>query len=113
MRRRADFVAAHDPRARNRERQAALDRTLKAISHPVRRHILLNLHVRGEEMTAGDIASRYACTWPTVARHLAILRKSGLVSVVRSGRNLIYRLEKQRLQEVIDDWFSHFELKGK
>jgi DNA-binding transcriptional ArsR family regulator len=103
-------VASHDPRKRNRERLARLDRTLKAISHPVRRHILLNLHIRGESMTAGEIAGRYSCTWPTVARHLAVLRRAGLVVVERSGRNHIYRLQKDRLKDVIDTWFAHFDL---
>jgi DNA-binding transcriptional ArsR family regulator len=102
--------SAHDPRGSNQRRLAILDAILKAISHPLRRHILLVLHIRGDAMTAGDIASRYSCRWPTVARHLAILKRAGLVEVQRVGRNQIYTLRKERLKHVLENWFAHFDL---
>jgi DNA-binding transcriptional ArsR family regulator len=101
--------SSNDPRRRNREKITRLDQILKALSHPVRRHILLTLKFRGERVSSGDIASRYACTWPTVARHLGVLKKARLVAVQRSGRNLIYELNKDVMKEVLEDWLSYFD----
>lgn len=100
----------HDPRRRNADKLKNLDKILKALSHPVRRHVLLTLKFRGEQMSAGDIAARYACAWPTTARHLSVLKDAGLITVERSGRNLIYKLNKDALKTVWDDWFSYFDL---
>jgi len=100
----------HDPRKQNATRLARLDAVFRALSHPVRRHILLTLKIRGERMSAGDIASRYACKWPTVARHLAVLKRAKLVKVEREGRSIIYSLNKKALSEVVDEWLTHFDL---
>lgn len=102
--------ARTDPRTAKLAELAKLDRVLKAIAHPLRRHILLSLHLRGGQMSAGDIAGRFSCRWPTVTRHLGVLRKADLVSVKRSGRNLIYHLNSPALKLVLDQWFSFFEL---
>ena len=39
-------------------------------------------------------------SWPTTTRHLRVL-ESGLVSVRRTGRSSIYRLERERLRAVV------------
>src|SRR5436305_911979 len=65
-----------------------------ALAHPSRRHILLTLQFRGGEMTPGEIAERFGCRRPTTTRHLDILRKAKLISVVSRGRKSGYtRLE--------------------
>ena len=43
---------------------ADVDAVFAALAHASRRHILLVLHYRGGEMTAGEIAARFDCTWP-------------------------------------------------
>jgi DNA-binding transcriptional ArsR family regulator len=103
-------AAGQDPRDAKLERLAHLDKVLKAIAHPVRRHILLSLQFRGGQMSAGDIAGRYSCRWPTVTRHLGVLRQAGLVTVKRSGRNLNYHLNSKTLKLVWEEWFKFFEL---
>lgn len=79
-----------------------------ALSHASRRHILLVLHFRGGELTAGEIADRFACSWPTTSRHLRVLEHAGLVRVERRGRERIYCLEKERLLAVTSEWLSTF-----
>ncbi len=79
------------------------------MAHASRRHILLTLHFRGGEMSAGDIAERFGCTWPTTSRHLKVLLGAGLVSVVKRGRERIYVLEKDRLRSVLGDWLGWFD----
>jgi DNA-binding MarR family transcriptional regulator len=65
------------------------------------------LHFRGDQMSSGEIADRFACTWPTTTRHLRKLEASGLVSVERSGREWSYRLNRERL-DVISEWLQWF-----
>jgi DNA-binding transcriptional ArsR family regulator len=62
-------------------------------------------------MTAGEIAGRFACTWPTTTRHLRILQQAGLVRVEKQGRERVYVLERQRLRDVVGDWLQWFEKK--
>lgn len=87
----------------------ALERVMAALAHPTRRRILLVLHARGDRVRAGDIARRFACSWPTTTRHLAVLEEAGLVSVTREGRERLYTLEKERLREIVGGWLAHFE----
>jgi DNA-binding transcriptional ArsR family regulator len=99
------------PDARDRVEEA--DRVFSALAHPSRRHILLTLNFRGGEMSAGDIAERFGCSWPTTTRHLNLLREAGLVSVVRRGRERLYVLERGRLRGLVGDWLNWFgEEKG-
>ena len=86
-----------------------LEVVFKALAHASRRHVLLVLHFRGGEMSAGDIAGRFACTWPTTTRHLRVLKDAGLVDVVQRGRERFYRLNKDRVQGVVGDWLDWFD----
>src|SRR5438874_11859223 len=79
----------------------ATEEVFAALSHEVRRHILLLLSHRGGELPSGYLASRFAHSWPTTTRHLRVLEAAGLVSVRREGRSCIYRLERERLQRVV------------
>jgi DNA-binding transcriptional ArsR family regulator len=66
------------------------------------------LHFRGDRMTAGEIADRFSCAWPTTTRHLRKLEDAQLVEVERVGREWIYRLNRERLEFVREwlDWFA-------
>jgi DNA-binding transcriptional ArsR family regulator len=79
-----------------------------ALAHEQRRHILLTLKFRGGEMSAGAIADRFACSWPTTTRHLRVLEAAGLVAVQKRGRERIYRLETERLLSVAGGWLDWF-----
>ncbi|MDA1263840.1 MAG: metalloregulator ArsR/SmtB family transcription factor [Planctomycetota bacterium] len=87
---------------------ADVEAVFDALSHETRRHVLLVLHFRGGEMTAGRIAERFECSWPTTSRHLKVLVESGLVSVEKQGRERIYRLNRERLA-VVERWLGWFE----
>lgn len=63
-------------------------------------------------MTAGQIAERFGCTWPTKSRHLKVLREAGLVTKVRRGREQVYSLQRRRLRSVVGDWLSWFSEKA-
>ena len=88
-----------------------LDLVFKALGHSARRHMLLVLHFRGGEMAAGDIARRFAHSWPTTSRHLKVLTEAGLVEVTRNGRERSYRLDQGRLQGIAGSWLAEFDAK--
>jgi len=98
------------PRVRSAaERELAdVEAVFSALAHASRRHILLVLHFRGGEMTAGEIADRFACSWPTTTRHLRILEEAGLVRVEKRGRERMYRVDTARLLEVTSNWLKSF-----
>jgi DNA-binding transcriptional ArsR family regulator len=86
-----------------------LEVVFKALAHASRRHILIVLNARGGSMTAGEIAGRFSCTWPTTTRHLRILEQAGLVRVDKRGREWIYILETERIRRVVSGWLKWFE----
>lgn len=88
---------------------ADLESVFAALAHAQRRHILLTLHFRGGELSAGAIAKRFSCSWPTTSRHLKILVDAGLVGATRRGRERLYRLERDRLREVTGSWLAWFD----
>ena len=83
------------------------DAVFAALDSSARRQILLILHMRGDSMTAGEIADRFSCAWPTTSRHLRKLEGAGLVAVERAGREWIYRLNRERLS-VAQEWLDWF-----
>jgi DNA-binding transcriptional ArsR family regulator len=78
----------------------------EALSHEVRRHILLLLSHLGDELPSGYLAKRFAHSWPTTTRHLHVLEAAGLVSVRKEGRCCVYRLERDRLLRVAGGWLA-------
>ena len=48
--------------------------------------------LRSGPRTSGEIASRFDSSWPTVSRHLAVLREAELVVADRKGQEIYYEL---------------------
>ncbi|GAA1380171.1 DUF5937 family protein [Catellatospora chokoriensis] len=67
-----------------------VQRRLEALAHPVRQRLARTLS-RGMHTTT-ELAQAWQLTDPEVSRHLAVLRKAGLVEVSRRGRYVHYRL---------------------
>jgi DNA-binding transcriptional ArsR family regulator len=89
------------------EKLAALDAVVSALAHPARRQILLTIHFR-REATAGEIAGRFAHTWPTTTRHLRVLEGAGLLRHERRGRRRVYVVDKTKLG-LVSEWLRWFE----
>ena len=85
-----------------------IERVFKALAHPARRQILIVLNARGGTMTAGDIANRFSCKWPTTSRHLRQLEEAGLVKVEKQGREWVYGLNRERILDVAGKWVDWF-----
>ena len=83
---------------KTRTTTAALDestRTLKAFADPVRLR-LLNLLSEDREVCVCHLHEALELPQPTVSRHLAYLRKSGLVTGRKEGLWVHYRLARSR-----------------
>ena len=85
----------------------SLQRTLKALSDPIRREIL-NL-LKSGPMAAGDIAARFDVTGAAVSRHLSVLKEAELIRDKRDGKFIYYELNASVLEEILL-WIT--ELKG-
>lgn len=84
-----------------------LQKTMKALSDPVRREIL-NLLKDGRK-SAGEIASHFDITDAAVSRHLSVLKEAGLIRDAREGKFIFYDLNASVLEEILL-WIS--DLKG-
>ncbi|WP_425408496.1 ArsR/SmtB family transcription factor [Hyphococcus sp.] len=78
----------------------------RALADPTRRAIIAML-AHGDRPIA-DIAAEFDVTRPAVAKHLAILREGGIISVEQRGRERINRLNPQALKTAAD-WLNAFE----
>jgi DNA-binding transcriptional ArsR family regulator len=83
-----------------------IESVFAALSHEVRRHIVLLLSHLGDELPSGYLAKRFAHSWPTTTRHLHVLEAAGVVSVRREGRSCVYRLERDRVRNVVGGWLA-------
>ena len=75
-----------------------------ALAHPTRRQILQDL--KEGELAAGEIASRFSASGPTISRHLSVLRQAGLVSERRDANRIFYSLVGERLALSVGDFLS-------
>ena len=84
----------------------ALQETLKAISDPVRRKILVLL--REKELSAGEIAQLLQMTPPATSHHLQKLKYAGLVSERKEKNYIFYELNTSLFEELLL-WLKQFE----
>jgi DNA-binding transcriptional ArsR family regulator len=78
---------------------AARDGAFRALADPTRRRILELLSHR--DLTAGEIAEEFPIAFPSVSRHLGVLKDAGLVDSEREGQHIRYRLNTTVSQEVV------------
>jgi ArsR family transcriptional regulator, arsenate/arsenite/antimonite-responsive transcriptional repressor len=71
----------------------------RALVDPTRRDILQML--RAGPLNSGEIAAAFDATWPTISRHLGVLRRAGLVRAVRQKQEIRYELNTSVLQDLV------------
>lgn len=81
-----------------------MDAAFKALSDPTRRDILRLL--RDGPLTSGEIAQHFDAAWPTVSRHLSVLRDAQLVLSTRVGQQIVYELNTSVFQDVVEHLWS-------
>ncbi len=76
-----------------------MNELFKALADPTRRQILELL--KAGNLSAGEIAERFAIGKPAISHHLAILKAAELVEARRSGQNIIYSLNTTVFQDLV------------
>ena len=70
-----------------------------ALSHPIRREVLQLLKRGG--MSAGELASHFAVSKPTMSGHFAKLKAAGLIRGENKGGTITYTLSMSTLEEAV------------
>lgn len=74
---------------------------LKALSDETRLDIINLLSM--EPLCACDILESFSITQPTLSYHMKLLTSSGLVSAERSGKWTYYSLNKEEVDNLLED----------
>ena len=88
-------------------RAATTTDVFNAIAEPRRRQ-LIGILGDGEEHAAGEVVLRLRMSQPAVSKHLGVLRKVGVVTVVKRGQHRLYRLHAAQLKPIFD-WVKPYE----
>jgi DNA-binding transcriptional ArsR family regulator len=78
-------------------RTGELDHLFGALADATRREILMALQ-RGEA-PVHELAAHFEMSRPAVSKHLAVLRDAGLVREQRRGRENLYTLQRDALED--------------
>ena len=76
-----------------------IQKTLKALSDPIRREIL-NL-LKGGRLSAGEICEHFDVTGASISRHLSVLKEADLIRDTREGKFIYYDLNASVLAEIL------------
>lgn len=71
----------------------------KALADPTRRKILELL--KNKSLNAGEIATEFNMTKPSISNHLSILKQADLVDSEKIGQNVIYSLKTSVLEDML------------
>jgi DNA-binding transcriptional ArsR family regulator len=77
---------------------------LEALAHPMRMRICRTL-ARGPH-TTGELAEAYAITPPEVSRHIAVMKKAGLLQTRRRGRYVLHQLDLAAVARLGSDFIE-------
>ena len=86
------------------------DETFRALADPTRRKILRMLNAG--EMSAGDIASHFEISGPSMSHHFNVLKTADLIRTRRNGQQIFYSLNTTVVQDLLASLFDMFPSKG-
>ena len=76
-----------------------MEKVFEALASTPRRKILA--YLSATELSAGDIASRFEMTKPSLSKHLRILESAGLIASEKRGQFVFYRIEGDNLAHTL------------
>ena len=79
-----------------------MDRVFQALASAPRRSILH--YLQQGEMSAGEIALRFAFSKPALSGHLRILENAGLIARDKRGQFVFFKLLPLKLEETVIGW---------
>ena len=68
-----------------------------ALGHPLRRQVMDLL--RKGPRTSGELVDAFEASWPTVSRHLSVLKDADLITAERQGTSIIYRANTSVIED--------------
>ena len=71
-----------------------------ALSDPTRREILA--HLRGGDLTAGELSERFPLAKSTLSGHFSVLREAGLIVSERQGTRIVYSINQSAVEEALE-----------
>lgn len=77
-----------------------MQKIFEALASTPRRKILA--YLAHAELSAGEIASRFAMSKPAVSQHLAVLENAGLVASEKRGQFVYYKLMPDSLANTLN-----------
>ena len=77
-----------------------MQRVFEALASSVRRKILA--YLAHTELSAGEIASRFSMSKPSISQHLSILEAAGLVESEKRGQFVFYRKVEENLVNTLN-----------
>ena len=89
---------------------ARTDAVFKALADPTRREILRLL--RSGPKSSGDIAQSFDSAWPTISRHLAVLKEAELVTTERDGSTVRYELDTTVFHDTVEHLLTWIQPRG-
>ncbi|TYB60169.1 helix-turn-helix transcriptional regulator [Nonomuraea sp. PA05] len=81
--------------------QAAQD-FLKALANPGRQQIML-LFAQGAELSVNQVAERSGISQSAASQQLALLRRGGIVTSRRDGKEVLYRGDRDSVGRILGD----------
>jgi DNA-binding transcriptional ArsR family regulator len=88
-------------------RAATTTDAFNAIAEQRRREII-DVLSQGKQHAVGELVLKLGIPQPAVSKHLGVLRKVGLVTVLRQGQQRLYSLNAEPLKAV-HDWVKSYE----
>ena len=80
------------------------DAFFQAMANETRREIIRLL--KQKDMTAGEIASHFPISKPSISRHLDTLKNAELIVPERKGNQILYAINMTVLQEMAVEFLS-------
>jgi DNA-binding transcriptional ArsR family regulator len=68
---------------------------LYGLASETRQHILFEVFIDGQEHTVGQVAERSGLGQSTASEHLAVLKRAGILTSRREGKEVYYRPQRE------------------
>jgi ArsR family transcriptional regulator, arsenate/arsenite/antimonite-responsive transcriptional repressor len=81
-----------------------MSKVFAALASAPRRKVLA--YLSDAELTAGEIASRFKMSKPSISRHLSILESAGLIQGDKRGQFVYYSLVRENLLNVLNNYIQ-------
>ena len=76
----------------------------RALAHSTRQEVMALL--RNGAKSSGELAEAFDIAWPTLSRHLSVLKDANLITAERLGTSIVYRANATVLEEAAARLFS-------